>query len=178
MAAGKFRRMSFIGACLIGIGSLSGCASQPTHGRNAASDAHDTPTLLSAEGSNAATTAATKQVIAAEQGFAKTMADRDFKTFVTFLSPDSVFFSGAEVARGSAAVASKWQSYFVGREAPFSWSPDHVEVLASGNLALSTGPVFQNHKIVGRFNSIWRLESPNTWRIVFDKGEAVCAITP
>jgi ketosteroid isomerase-like protein len=174
MFTANLRRIGCISVCLIGIGSLYGCASQPTHGKNAAAKADENPTLLGVENTNAAT----KQVIAAEQGFAQNMADRDFKTFVTFLSPDSVFFSGADVARGSAAVASKWQSYFVGHEAPFSWTPDHVEVLASGNLALSTGPVFQNHKIVGRFNSIWRLESANTWRIVFDKGEAVCAITP
>ena len=25
-------------------------------------------------------------------------------------------------------------------------------------------------KIVARFNSIWRLEAPNRWRVVFDKG--------
>jgi len=105
------------------------------------------------------------------------MADRDFKSFVALLSPDAVFFDGSNVTRGSAAVAADWETYFAGRQAPFSWTPDHVEVLASGNLALSTGPVFQNHKIVGRFNSIWRLESPNSWRIVFDKGEAVCGIS-
>jgi hypothetical protein len=49
-----------------------------------------------------------------------------------------------------------------------------VEVLASGDLALSTGPVVVKGKVVGRFNSIWRLEAPNTWHIVFDKGESVC----
>jgi ketosteroid isomerase-like protein len=129
---------------------------------------------VASDANNAAVATATRQVIAAEQGFAKTMADRNFKAFVTFLSQDAVFFGGSEVARGPAAVASRWENYFVGRQAPFSWTPDHVEVIASGDLALSTGPVFQDHKIVGRFNSIWRLEAPNTWRIVFDKGEAVC----
>lgn len=178
MDADKLRRF-YVTTFTIGIAALTGCASQPTstHGRNANAAANGAP-QLSPEAINASTTIATKQVIAAEQAFAKTMADRDFKTFVTFLSPDAVFFGGSNVARGSAAVASNWETYFAGREAPFSWTPDHVEVLASGTLALSTGPVFQNHKIVGRFNSIWRLESANTWRIVFDKGEAVCGINP
>jgi len=49
-----------------------------------------------------------------------------------------------------------------------------VEVLASGDLAQSSGPVIVNDRVVGRFNSIWRLEAPHTWRIVFDKGEPVC----
>ena len=180
MAADKIRAMNVIAAFLIGIGSLAGCASQPssTHARNATAATHSAPAPLTPEGINASTTAAMKQVIAAEQAFAKTMADRDFKSFVRFLSPDAVFFASSNVTRGSAAVAADWQAYFSGREAPFSWAPDHVEVLASGDLALSTGPVFQNHKIVGRFNSIWRLESPNNWRIVFDKGEAVCDVNP
>jgi ketosteroid isomerase-like protein len=128
--------------------------------------------------SNADTATARQQVIAAEKGFAQTMADRNFKSFVTFLSPDAVFFTGSKVLHGPAEVASRWEQYFVGREAPFSWTPDEVEVLPSGNLALSTGPVIQNQKIVGRFNSVWRLEGPNTWRVVFDKGESVCGIGP
>jgi ketosteroid isomerase-like protein len=113
-------------------------------------------------------------VIGAEQAFARTMADRDFKAFLTYLSPDAVFFSGNEVERGPAQVAAQWQPYFQGGTAPFTWTPDHVEVLATGTLALSTGPVIQRGKVVGRFNSVWRLEAPDTWRIVFDKGEAVC----
>jgi hypothetical protein len=64
---------------------------------------------------------------------------------------------------------------FDGSKAPFPWAPDHVEVLVSGDLALSTGPVIVNDKVVARFNSIWRLEAPHTWRIVFDKGQPVCA---
>jgi ketosteroid isomerase-like protein len=127
---------------------------------------------------NADAATARRQVIAAEQGFAKTMADRDFRGFVTFLSADAVFFSASDVLHGPTEVAARWQQYFVGRDAPFSWRPDDVEVLPSGNLALSTGPVIQNQKIVGRFNSVWRLEGANTWRIVFDKGESVCGIGP
>jgi ketosteroid isomerase-like protein len=121
---------------------------------------------------------AVQQVTATETAFAQTMADRNFQGFVQFLSPEATFFSGSRIDRGAEAVAAAWQSYFVGGQAPFTWRPDHVEVLPSGKLALSTGPVYENHAVVGRFNSIWRLEAPNTWRIVFDKGEAVCNLLP
>jgi len=168
--------MNVIRASLIGLAALAGCVSQPSsHTRNTPPSA---PSKDAVSTIAANTAAANKQVIAAEQAFAKTMADRNFKSFVQYLSPDAVFFSGNEVARGAAAVAAKWEPYFSGRTAPFSWAPDHVEVLASGDLALSTGSVYQNRKVVGRFNSIWRLESPNIWRIVFDKGEAVCDLAP
>ena len=109
--------------------------------------------------------------------FAKTMADRDFKAFVSHLSSDVVFFDDRAIEHGADEVAAGWKPLFDAPKAPFSWTPDQVEVLSSGKLALSTGPVFVDDKVVGRFNSIWRRESANTWRIVFDKGERVCAPT-
>jgi ketosteroid isomerase-like protein len=110
-----------------------------------------------------------------ELAFAQTMADRDFDAFVSHLSVDAVFFDGSKIERGVAEVSAAWKPLFSDPTAPFSWAPDHVEILASGDLALSTGPVIVNDKVVGRFNSIWRLEAPHTWRIVFDKGESICA---
>ena len=113
-----------------------------------------------------------------EIAFAKSMADRDFNAFVGYLSAEAVFFDGSKIQHGSGEVSAAWKPLFQEPKAPFSWAPDDVEVLASGKLALSTGLVMVNDKVVGRFNSIWRLEAPDTWRIVFDKGEAVCAAAP
>jgi ketosteroid isomerase-like protein len=115
-----------------------------------------------------------QEVRSTELAFAKTMADRDFKAFMSHVSGDAVFFDEPRIQRGAAAVSTAWKPFFDGAKAPFSWAPDRVEVLASGDLALSTGPVIVNDKVVGRFNSIWRLEAPHTWRIVFDKGQPVC----
>ena len=123
-------------------------------------------------------TTARDEVIASEHAFAKTMADRNFKAFTVFVSGEAIFFSGNSVEHGSGAIAAAWRPYFNGPTAPFSWVPDNVQVLPSGKLALSTGPVYIQGKEVGRFNSIWRLEAAHTWRIVFDKGEAVCSAKP
>ncbi len=44
-------------------------------------------------------------------------------------------------------------------------------VLDSGELALSTGPVYDPAgKQVATFNSIWRREPDGSWLIIFDKG--------
>jgi ketosteroid isomerase-like protein len=118
------------------------------------------------------------QVMATERAFAKTMADRDLKRFASFVADDTVFFSGPTPLRGKAAVVAFWQRFYEKPEAPFSWEPDQVEVLDSGLLALSTGPVRDPQgQVFARFNSIWRREAPGVWRIVFDKGERVCAPT-
>lgn len=110
------------------------------------------------------------QVWAAEAAFAKTVETRDLKAFSEFIADEAVFFSGTTATHGKANVVDSWKRFFTDKEAPFSWAPDQVEVLASGTLALSTGPVRDpSGKIISRFNSIWRLEA-GRWRVVFDKG--------
>jgi hypothetical protein len=54
-----------------------------------------------------------------------------------------------------------------------------VEVLDSGTLALSSGPVRDAEgNLIGTFMSVWRHEGPGAWRIVFDKGNPVCPKAP
>ena len=116
-------------------------------------------------------TVLTQQVADTERAFAKTMADRDAKAFATFIAEETVFFNAKGPVRGKAAVVADWQRFFVGPEAPFAWAPQDVEVLPSGTLALTSGPVYApDGKVVASFTSIWRLEAPGVWRIVFDKG--------
>jgi len=112
-----------------------------------------------------------QQVADTERAFARSMAERDHAAFTRHLSEQAVFF-GAKVLNGKAEVAAAWQRFFVAKEAPFSWEPDQVVVTADGLLAHSTGPVRDPAgKPIARFNSVWRLEAPGTWRIVFDRGE-------
>jgi ketosteroid isomerase-like protein len=115
-------------------------------------------------------TEARKAVIAAEMAFAKSMADRNLEAFASWLSEEAIFFNSPKPLHGKAAVLAWWSRYFDATSAPFSWEPDQVEVITSGTLALSSGPVRDpTGKVVGRFNSIWRQEEFG-WRVVFDKG--------
>jgi ketosteroid isomerase-like protein len=124
-----------------------------------------------ARGSRVAPGDLRQQVMEAERAFAATMARRDFEGFKGHLSREAVFMNPAGALRGKDAVAGAWRAYFDKPAAPFSWTPADVEVLASGTLAFSSGPVFdEGGKQVGRFNSVWRLEGPGTWRVVFDRG--------
>jgi ketosteroid isomerase-like protein len=112
-----------------------------------------------------------EQVRARERAFAKTMADRDHAAFQAFLADEAVFFGRTGPTRGKAAVAADWKPLFEKPAAPFSWDPETVEVLDSGTLAISSGPVKRpDGTNTGTFNSIWRLEQDGVWRVVFDKG--------
>jgi ketosteroid isomerase-like protein len=116
-----------------------------------------------------------RQVADTERAFAKTMADRDYAAFASFLADETIFFAGAKALRGKKQVVDAWKPFYEGPAAPFSWQPEVVEVLDSGALALSTGPVRDPQgKVFATFYSIWRLEAPGTWRIIFDKGNNVC----
>lgn len=115
-------------------------------------------------------------VEAREIAFAQTMVDRDFDAFLAFVSDEAIFFAGETPLRGKEAVAAAWGRFYEGPNAPFSWEPDLVEVLESGELALSTGPVRNPAgEVVARFNSIWRLDPDGEWRVIFDKG---CPLPP
>jgi len=147
--------MRMLAATLIaGIVSVAGCTMSPPRPDNAVLQ---------------------RQVADTERAFAKTMSDRDHAAFASFLSDETVFFAGPRVLRGKAAVAADWKKFYERPTAPFSWRPQEVEVLESGTLAISSGPVFDPQgKQFATFTSIWRLEAPGTWRIIFDKGNDVC----
>jgi ketosteroid isomerase-like protein len=140
------------------LGALLAIAAAPAHAAEAAS----APTTVDS---------ARRAVEAAERAFARSMAERDHPAFVRHLSEQAVFFGERRVLRGRDAVAAGWKPFFEAAQAPFSWEPDQIEVTADGQLAHSSGPVRDPEgRPIARFNSVWRLEAPGTWRIVFDRG--------
>jgi ketosteroid isomerase-like protein len=114
-------------------------------------------------------------VRARETAFAKTMADRDHAAFSGFVAEEALFMGQQTPLRGRQAVVDGWKRYFEGKQAPFSWTPERVEVVASGTLAISSGPVFDPQgQRVGTFNSTWRREKDGEWRVVIDIGCPPC----
>ena len=110
-------------------------------------------------------------VRATELAFAKTMADRDLEAFLSFIAPDAVFFNGSRPLRGIDAIEEDWGRMFEGDTPPLSWAPDVVQVMESGDMAISSGPVTgPDGQYQGRFNSVWRKKADGSWEVIFDKG--------
>jgi ketosteroid isomerase-like protein len=127
--------------------------------------------LVGAAAAQSSLDARRAEVFAAERAFARSMAERDLAAFGRYVADDCVFFSGSTAQRGRDAVLAAWKPFFEGAAAPFSWEPDQVEVLASGELALSTGLVKNPAgAVTARFNSIWQRQPDGRWLVVFDKG--------
>ncbi len=121
-----------------------------------------------------------QQVKETETRFAQSLADRNAPAFRALLSNETVFV-GRKVLRGPDAVMAVWQKFFEGPTPPFSWAPELVEVLPSGTLAYTQGPVRDaKGEVIASFSSIWRLEGDGVWRIVFDHGcdTCTCAAAP
>ena len=116
-----------------------------------------------------------KQVADRERAFAQTMADRDFKNFKSFLDDNAVFLGGKSVMRGKQQIAEKWQRYFEKPQAPFAWKPETVVVIGTGDIALSTGPVWNpDGKVHSYYTSTWRKNADGVWKVILDKGQKYC----
>jgi ketosteroid isomerase-like protein len=115
------------------------------------------------------------QVATRERAFAQTMAERNFAAFPDFVSAEAIFFTGPTPLRGRDQVSAGWKRFYDRPAAPFSWQPETVEVLDSGRLAISSGPVRDPAgKLIATFTSVWRLEESGVWRVIFDKGNPEC----
>ncbi|MBN8705417.1 MAG: nuclear transport factor 2 family protein [Bacteroidetes bacterium] len=109
-----------------------------------------------------------------EKAFAKTMADRNFDEFGSFIAEDAVFLNGGKPLRGKDEILNHWKSFFKEEAAPFSWNPEQSEI-GGGNLGTTEGPVLDpTGKIIARFNSTWQLQADGKWLIIFDNGSDVC----
>ena len=112
-----------------------------------------------------------------EIGFAKSVEAMDRDLFATFIDPDARFVNN-KVLRAPEAIVDAWSVFFADDGPSIRWRPQFVEVLESGDLALTRGPyriIDKNDKGEmtegwGTFNSVWRLTADGEWFVVFDAG--------
>ena len=84
-------------------------------------------------------------------------------------APQATFRSAVEVVTVSASVRTG------GGKVVRDLARADFEVLDSGTLGISTGPVYDPDGMrVGTYNSIWRREADGTWRVIFDNGCPPC----
>ncbi|KFN49668.1 YybH family protein [Arenimonas composti] len=158
----RFRRFALLPALLLAASAVIATSQVPPPPEAPAADAFGDPALVAA-------------VRAAETAFAQTMADRDFDAFAAHIADDAIFVNGARPLNGKATILAEWRNYFADAEAPFSWRPETVVVLSSGQLAQTKGPVFApDGNVVAEFRSTWRRDADGTWRVVFDDGACAC----
>ena len=114
-----------------------------------------------------------QEVRATEIAFAKAFADRDAKKFFLHVADDAQFLGRRNTMRGKQEVIAGWSEFFKPAVAPFRWEPERVVTNAAGDLAFSSGPVFDEAEVqIGTFTSTWVRQSDGSWKILFDGGSA------
>ena len=112
-----------------------------------------------------------------EIGFSRAVETQDREQFASFVDPDARFV-GAKVDRGKDVITEAWAVFFSGDLPSIQWRPQIIEVLGSGDLALSRGPYRiidkdengEAREAWGTFNSVWRMNADGEWLVVFDAG--------
>jgi len=121
----------------------------------------------------------------AEISFSQSVENHDITAFTSLIDADARFV-GSSISRGPDEVTEAWSVFFADGGPEIKWRPQFVEVLKDGNLALSRGPYrmitrdAEGSKTTehwGTFNSVWRKQADNSWKVVFDAGN-VAAETP
>jgi len=138
-----------------------------------------TPTLALLALTTSAVADPGEEVRCREIGFSKSVENQDLELFASFIDPDARFV-GATINRGRDAIADAWRVFFSGDLPTIMWRPQFIEVLNSGDLALSRGP----YRVIGAneqgevteswgtFNSVWRRSADGEWLVVFDAGSS------
>jgi len=114
-----------------------------------------------------------------EIAFSLSVENQDPAAFKLFIDADARFV-GSSISRGPHEVAEAWSVFFTDDGPRIKWRPQFVEVLEDGQLALSRGPYRMiSHDPEGKateywgtFNSVWRRQDDDSWKVVFDAGNA------
>lgn len=136
-------------------------------------------------GGDSAPADSTAEVRCREIAFSRTVENRDLAAFTSFLDTDARFV-GDSVLHGREEITAAWQVFFTEDGPSLKWRPQFVEVLDSGDIALTRGPFRLRSKSTdgqaveqwGTFNTIWRKDEAGEWRVVFDAGSAAAAPPP
>jgi ketosteroid isomerase-like protein len=124
-------------------------------------------------------------VTCAEIDFALSVEAGDKAAFAEFIHPDARFVGGG-ISRGRDAVVAAWAPFFKENGPQLAWRPMIVEVLDSGELALTRGPYRLRTTTEdgveveqwGTFNSTWQRQPDGRWQVVFDAGSPAAVEFP
>jgi ketosteroid isomerase-like protein len=122
---------------------------------------------------------AVAEVRCAEIAFSRSVENKDQEAFASLLDDDARFV-GVAALRGKTSVVEAWSVFFQENGPELIWRPQFIEVLKSGDLALSRGPYRMRSRnetgdIVeewGTYNSVWQKNDQGEWHIIFDAGDA------
>jgi hypothetical protein len=116
-----------------------------------------------------------RQATDAERGFAKSMADRNFAAFQSYLSDEAVFFTRTSALRGKQAVADFWKRFYEKAGSAVLMGAAAGRGARFGTLAnqLRTGPRSERQARRQLFVDL-APRSARSVEVIFDRGNDEC----
>lgn len=119
---------------------------------------------------------AEQEIREAEQEFAEMVANEGIaEGFIAFAAEDAVLKRGDSLIIGKPGIADFLQAQPT-QPATLQWTPDHVEVSASGDLGYTYGRYTYAYKdslgneksMTGIFHTVWKKQEDGSWKYVWD----------
>ena len=117
-----------------------------------------------------------QEILETEKSFAE-MASQDGVeyAFLHFAAEDAVLNRADEIIQGKKAIKEYFEEQTL-QDVKLDWSPDFVDVAASGDLAYTYGKYTfsaideAGNKITakGVFHTVWKRQSDGSWKYVYD----------
>ena len=139
------------------------------------------PAILLAQQSDRATVSAREREIRAlESAMMAAAAEKGAAGYMSFYAEDAVELpSGSQMLLGKESIG-KTMAFLDDKNNRLTWSPVHVDVSASGDLAYSFG-AYEFRSIGkdgkpsiehGKYTTVWKKQKDGKWKVVLDMGNA------
>lgn len=121
---------------------------------------------------------AREEVKSTEMAFAK-MAEEEgiAKAFLHFADDSAVLYRQQRLFKGKDEILSYFENHsHLYNNARLEWTPDHIEISSSCDLASTYGPytlIYHNHEGAeilnkGFFHTVWKKQNTGEWRYIWD----------
>jgi uncharacterized protein (TIGR02246 family) len=136
--------------------------------------------LLAQQPDRATVSAREKEIRALESDMMAAAIDKGAAGYLSFYAEDAVELpNGAQMILGKESIG-KTMTFLDDKNNRLTWSPVHVDVSTSGDLAYSFGnyefrfvgkdgkPTVEH----GKYTTIWKKQKDGKWKVVLDMGNA------
>lgn len=115
-----------------------------------------------------------------EMSFARSVAEHDAAAFADHVGERAAFgTSGPQPGHGRAEIVRQWSGIVEGKRVRLEWYPERTTANGAEDLVWSTGPALsevldpaaKQRFYLGRFRSVWRMDTDGAWRVEFDDGD-------
>jgi uncharacterized protein (TIGR02246 family) len=112
-----------------------------------------------------------------DAGWERAVATKDLEKVLSFYADDtSGLYYGRPIVTGKAAMRTVWQQILARPDLDLHWTPTHIEVAKSADLAYDVGTIAMSTKdakgnlvnFVGKYVVIWKKTAAGKWQVAVD----------